>query len=489
MDEMDQLRSKYDLDFSAVHQKVQPADIRHTDRVMARVRMRSDDASEDYHAVKVWRMSPLGVELVCDEQEIEWQKGSPIDLELTIGGQRMFFEGLVVDLVQENDAIKLAGIRLSNRLDSTRGEEKRRSPRWICSDEYFPTCVAPSPAVINDFMHFQVRDISLNGLQLICSLRNKFLIPDMVLRITAIFPLVGDFVTSVKVVRVGFTTARGKDRLSVGVEFVDVDEHMKTVLGQYLIQFGNVDSLDSLRRLGYKFESVTRAVDFYYVKTEEDYREVLRLRFLAHKADGNLSDDSVELSSMGDINDAKGRIVIGKHNGEAVATSRVRFNTLDEPMEHERYVDWPDSLPRRDQIMEVSRVCTHPDYRRGDLLAGLLQFTCATILHPERPWVVVGSWPEMVGFYKKVGFEETGLTHLEPQWNTEQHILIGNSNYSVTGKGVNPIYWNLIWRGASEYAITNSIVVPQGMDRIRLALYRAIGPFARLFFSLRRKSK
>jgi predicted GNAT family N-acyltransferase len=264
---------------------------------------------------------------------------------------------------------------------------------------------------------------------------------------------------------------------------------MRKVLGQYLIQFSNVDSLDELRSLGFTPPSIARAVNFYFLKTEQDYRSVLALRHLAHIHDNNLKDKSVRDVDMGDIHDAEARIIVGKHADQIVATARVRFNSIDQPLEHEEFVDWPDRLPRRDLIIEVSRVCTHPDYRRGDLLAALFQFACATSIQHERPWVLIGSWSEMVPFYKKLGFRDTGLCHAEPLWNSKQHLMLGNARDTMLGRGVNPLYWNLIWRIVSDHTIENGIINPTGLDRVRLLLYRALGPFASLAVKLRRSPR
>lgn len=434
-------------------------------------------------------MSPLGIELLQTEAGNELPKGTPIDLEITISGQRMFFEGLVVDLVEENEHIKLMGIRLSKRVERSDSDDRRKTPRWLCSDEYFPTCVAPSPGKINDYMLFQVRDVSLDGMQLICSLRNKFLIPDMTLRLTVNFPTIGDFVVVVKVVRVGFTTFAGKDKLAVGVSFLKVSDYMLRIIGQYLVQFSNVDSLDELRKLGFRPNSISKAVDFYYLKTEQDYREVLYLRRVAHQADENFKDKNVADEDMGDIRDTEARILVGKHDGKLIATARVRFNSLDQPLEHEQFVDWPDRLPRRDLIIEVSRVCIHPEFRKGDLLAGLFQFACATSIQHERPWVLIGSWPKMVPFYNKIGFQETGLKHNEELWNAEQHLLIANSNDTMLGRGVNPVYWNLIWRVVSDHTIENELIQPRGLDKVRLSIYKLLSPFANLLIRFRQNPR
>lgn len=454
-----------------------PADIRVHDRIRARIRKRNTDNAR-YISIQVWKLSPLGIELVYPDDGISLRKGDPVDLELTLAGQRTSFEGLIVDLVLNNDNIKLIGIRLARRTDVNEPNlEKRASVRWICSDEFLPTCVAPTPGLFDDFMYFQIRNISREGAQLTCSLRNKFLITGIQINLTAVFPMGSVINVQVEVTRVGVSSIGGRDRLVVGVTFKSLSPAARKVIGQYLIQFSNVESLDELRKAGMAQVSLALGVDFYNLKSESDYRAVLDLRLNAHMRDGNLRANS-RAQDMGDINDARARIVVGKYKNQVIATARIRFNELHEPLEHEAYLDWPRELPRRDQIIEISRVATDPRYRQNDLLAGLFRFVCYNVVQPERPWVVMSCLDNMVKYYEKIGFKTTGLKHHEPIWKEDLvlNVMIANTPEVVLGRGVNPLYWNLVWKEVSKTLLEQHSVSPNGMDKIRLVLYRALGP-------------
>ncbi len=481
-------RAKYDLDFKEIHDLIYPADVRPNDRVLARLRKRGH-ANPEYIPCRVWKLSPLGIELVYP-QGGDFNKGEPIDVEVTVGGERSYFEGLIVDLVQENEAIKLIGIRLSKRsVHIDQEEDRRRSPRWLCSEDFFPSAVSPGKLGMNDSMRFQIRDISKEGLQLTCSLRNKFLLPGMSLTLAATFPEVGELVLRVKIMRIDITSDAGKDQLVIGTEFVHLNKRDRAILAQYLIQFSNAESLQELRANGFEPHALSRGVDFYFLKSEDDYRQVLELRLLAHQSEGTIQNSNVVPADMGDINDARARILIGKYRDRIVVTGRVRFNDLTTPLEHEAYVDLPKDFPRRDQIQEVSRLCTHPEFRKSDLLVSFFHFICSSSLHEDRPWYLMGSWDRMVPFYRKIGFRETGLSHGEDLWNQNQTILLGNAIDAMLGRTTHPLYWNLIWRQVSEYAIKNRIVIPTKMDKVRLAALRVLVPIAMLVFWYRRKPR
>jgi GNAT superfamily N-acetyltransferase len=431
------------------------------------------------------------VELVQPEGAQRYSKSNKIDLEITLAGQRTRFEGLVVDVVKSNDQIELLGIRLSRRIPEESSKlERRNAIRWMCSDDFFPTCMAPNPGRFDDFIYFQIRDVSSEGLQLVCSLRNKFLLAGTRLLMTAVFPMGSVTSIQVEIKRVGITSIGGRDRLVVGTRFVELSTAARRAIGQYLVQFGDVESLDQLRAAGLAPESIALGVDFYNLKNEKDYFDVLELSRLAHSLDGNLREES-RSDAMGDIYDARARIVVGKYRDKIIATARIRYNDLDEPLEHEDHIAWPKDLPRRDQVIEVSRVATHPDFRRNDLLAALFRFICHNVLQPERPWLVMSCLERMIPFYEKLGFRQTGLSHTEPIWKEDRvlFVMIVNVRELVLGRNVNPLYWNLVWKQAALLLIDQHAITPSGMDKVRMLLYRAVAPVAEFWLLLRRPRK
>ena len=474
-------RDRFDLDFSAIHESVVPTDIRDHDRVLARVRRR--DSTEEFKPMRVWRLSPLGVELV-NSTECSLEKSDRIDLEIIVGGQRSTFNGLVVDLVRQNNEITLVGVRLSQRERPTsHDQEQRRSIRWICSEDFYPTCVAPTPGRFNEYMYFQIRDISREGFQLLCSLRNKYLIPGTLLTLTASFPMIGDASVSARVTRIGITSERDKDYLVVGTEYVELSDNARNIIGQYLLQFSNAETLSDLRNAGFFPASLAKGTDFYFLKTEEDYEAVLDLRFKAHLHGGTV-ESSLSPKDMSDNHDANSRIIVGKHKGKVIASARVRFNTLEEPMEHESYVEWPSNFPRRDNIFEITRVCTDPDFRQQDLLAGLLKFIGTTCIQPQRPWAVVSSTDTMVPFYEKIGLNRSGLTYIHPLFKGTQNILLTNAIDVMSGKDAHPIYWNAIWSDVYSYLLDAGIITPNPLDHARVKAYRLLKPLGILLANI-----
>ena len=295
--------------------------------------------------------------------------------------------------------------------------------------------------------------------------------------------MIGDLSLSVSIVRIGITSERGKDYLVVGTVFSTLSLSAKNIIGQYLLQFTDADSLDDLRQAGFVPLSMAKGTDFYFLKTEEDYEQVLKLRLAAHVAAGTVDASSVP-ADMADVFDTNSRILVGKHKGEVIVTARVHFNVLDEPMEHEKHISWPENLPRRDQIFEISRACTHPDYRKNDLMAGLLRIISATCIQPQRPWVLISSTEELRDFYLRVGLKDTGLRYTHPVFKGTQCVMLVHCAEMILGKTSQPLYWNVVWKPVFEHLVETGILQPDPMDRARMRIYKLLYPVAQLWFRL-----
>ena len=309
---------------------------------------------------RAWRLSPLGIELVWDESFHVLQVGQKYRVELVIGGHTSELEGAIVAKGYQENNLKLIGLRFCQAdLKPWDGVERREKKRWICSAEYLPTGVCANPGRFNDFIFFRTRDISSSGIRVITSLRNKFLVPGMTLESTFSFPLVGQTHCKLKIANVGLSRESAKDVLELGCQFLDADRNLLELIGQYLFQFGPTVSSEDLRKQGLLPKNVSKNIDYKYVRTAEEYAEVLALRLKAYKKVGKVAENAT-LEQVGDVFDSRSRIVIGVHKGKIVATTRLIYNEVDDQMEHDQFVKFPDDFPRKDEICEITRVCTIP---------------------------------------------------------------------------------------------------------------------------------
>ncbi len=469
------------MEINEVHSGVFPAEVHSEDNILARIRKRSDEPPK-YEEIQVWKMSPLGIELVSTAKTQHFKKGDPVELEITLMGQRSHYIGLIVNEVVDTDDKLILCVRLSNKPSiQGKGSERRNSDRWLCGNQFLPTCICATPGRFNDFVYFQIRDISSTGIQIACSLRNKFLLIGMTLDLQISLPLVSNISISVTIRRINIRSESGKDYLVVGAEYQELSQNSKNALGQYLIQFGNVSTLDDLRNSKFIPESMSKGADFYFLKSEEDYREVLELRLSANSEIGHIS-PGITVEDMADEYDSRARIVVAKYQGQIIATARMLYNQLEDKLEQEQYVKWPTSLPRKDQVLEISRAATHKSFRKNDLLATLFGFIAAAGALSGREWVVISSPDELVPFYTKLGWNKTELHYNHPTFgNVHQNVLMAKIHDILCGKNVNPLYWNIMWKEAAQHVTGYKSFSPRGTDKLRMSIYSSLAPISKFF--------
>lgn len=467
-----------------VHGLIYPVDVRFGEPIECHLIF---NVGREKHnvAARVWRLSPVGIELICSELALA--KGCSVDLKLRLGDRETDFYGLIVDeIFEDSRGQRLIFIRFLIDSSTERADvEKRKSERWLCSEQFYPTLVAPNPCVYNDFLFFRVKDISNGGFRLATSLRNKILIPGITLDGIVNFPMVSQTRIKIKVINSRVELENGKDILIIGVKYEDDSKTLNEIIGQYLFQFGAANSLKELEDSGFHVGHALPGVSFSCVKTKEEYKEVLDLRFRSYKASGKVEEGKTPLD-MGDEYDSRSRIIIGRHKNKIVCSARLIFNQYDDKMEQEKFVEMPSDFPRRDNVVEVMRACVDPEYRGSDLLLGLFGFMSVIVAQSKRKYVVICATDNMVGFYKKLGFEELGISYPHKDLNNKiHHILYCNFHKGLAGYNVNPIIWNIVWANSLKYVDRLNLLQVDPTSRIRIFIYGFFAPLADLILKIK----
>ena len=470
---------------SAIHSTIVPADVRPGEPIKAFVKV-----GTKFEEVTVWRLSPLGAELVkCDKLK-KLSAGDQLEVEICVGKERTDHLALIVDGEFVEGHRELIAIRFYQEEPAAwKGNERRNGDRWGCSSDFLPNGVCPNPGKFNDFLFFKVTDISSSGFRLETSLRNKFLVRGMTLKSTVTLPMIGHAAIALKIENASISDKGGREFLMLGCSFVNPSQTFLKLIGQYLFQFGPAVSLKELSDSGLSVEQIAKGVEFKYVRTKAEFEQVLELRKLAYGAAGKLASEE----DVTDIYDARARIIIGLFRGKVVASTRLIFNEIDQQMEHEQFVTFDSTIPNRDQICEITRVCTHPDFRGADLLAGLLKFISITVAQSGRYYILGCSTDSLLPMYMKMGFQNLGIKFTHGSLNNVEHtIFMCDVRNVMIGRGVGPIVWNVLWSDASKYMDENQILKFDPASNVRIGVYRLLRPIALLamnWMKVRRKSK
>lgn len=427
---------------AAVHGNVQPADVRPGDPIVARARL-SSARDRDALPAQIWRISPLGVELVRAGALAAAGAGDRLDVMLQIGLDRARFSGLEVTAVHEERGRDLLALRWADA-DELKGDRARRrlGARWRCQPDYLPTGIAPCGVRFEDFVHFRIVEISRRGMQLVTSLRNKFLVPGTTLDATCSFPTLDQVKITFHVVQARVVDDGGKAALSLGVTWEAQGARAAETIGQYVLQFGPGATPEQLRAEGLAVRSTSRAFDFGYVRGEDDYREVLALRRLAYLHAAKISPDASD-EAMGDGFDRQSRIVTARYRGRLVGTIRVMFpRSESDRLKHEDYCELPASLPPRTEIVEMSKACTHPEFRGSDLFYSIIKHGALAAIQSRRRYILMSCTDQLYPIYKKLGFKDLGISYVHASMGLEHHLMLGEIAAMVAGR-MSPIMWNI----------------------------------------------
>ncbi len=475
------------------HGWLEPADVYVNDPILAKIRLCEPD--QIFIDAKVQSISPLSLDVVVDAERLTLGAiNCEVDVQLIVADQKLALRTTVagrsatvagqVRLVLGFTSVLQVHSKVGEATSNKQSANVTTPHLWDCSAEFFPTALALNPARYNDYIYFKVLAVSAHGLRLICSQRNKMLLPGLRLKLQMSLPMIGEVCLDVQVEHVSVHTDQRKRGFDVVVKVLSLDSYAREMIAQYLIQFGRVDSLDALRAEGLNPPSVARGVDFYFLRSKQDHADVLNLRLMAHRQFGNFQNADVRAEDLDDEADESARILIGKHKGRAVASARFRFAQKDQPLIMQAHIRCANELPPREQIVEVSRACTDPEYRRGNLFANVVHQLFVSSIPAGRHFVLLVSLPNLLDFYKSIGCKELGLTQYDEFWNGEQHLMLMNSVHVCLGRDVGPVVWNLMFREPYEYLVERGAIYPSTLDRLRLLVYRGVGLVTDFWFWL-----
>ncbi|HET8538998.1 MAG TPA: GNAT family N-acyltransferase [Anaeromyxobacter sp.] len=463
---------------SSVHGEIRPADVRPGDPIFARARLSAARDGKEVE-VRVWRISPLGVEIVRPPALATVAPGTRLDLAVQIGRDLVPFRGLPVVAVRDERGQSLLSARWADAED-WRGDRARRriGARWRTAVEYRASGMAQSPVGYADWVHFRIVEISRHGMQLHTSLRNKYLVPGTTFRAACSFPTLPQANVRFQVVQARVVSEGGKEVLCLGVTWTADGARARETVGQYVLQFGPGASPKRLRAEGFRIRSTARAFDLGSVRDEQEYREVLALRRVAYIAAGKASPDTTD-EEMGDALDARSRIVTARWNGRLVGSIRVTFpRTEADRLRHEDYCALPPGFPARTEVVEMSKACTDPEFRGSDLFYAVTKQAALVAIQARRRFILMSCTDDLHRLYRKLGLVDLGIEYVHPTMGARHHVMLGDAVSMITG-GMNPIAWNVVI-GPELYAYAKLCgVVPRNpwLD-LRIRVLRLLKPLA-----------
>lgn len=236
-------------------------------------------------------------------------------------------------------------------------------------------------------------------------------------------------------------------------------------------------SLEQLRQCGFKVREVADNFKFRYVKNQEEYIEVLKLRLEAYRGAGKVA-EAARPKDMVCRNDLQSRIVVAIHQGKIVASATIYFpNGLTDKFELDDFISLSNFIPleERTNYLEVSRLCIRSDYRRGDLLMRMFGHLYKVMVSSGRARIITSCDEKLWTIYRRIGFKKTGLEYAHQKLNGLKHYVISvHQNTGIFSSGVNLLVWDHIYRRMTDYMVSRGAVKLTRLDRALIRVNRGV---------------
>jgi hypothetical protein len=251
-------------------------------------------------------------------------------------------------------------------------------------------------------------------------------------------------------------------------------------LSELLVFEGGIQA-ETLCRYGLPTRVFKNRVRFSYVETMPEYEQVLALRRNAYVEVGKRAPDT-RPEGMSFAWDKRSRILCAHHEGTLVASAAITFPENDSPPLRSEAPfpggKFPGEVPPRSEILEVGALCTHKDYRRGDLLRAMLEQICRIFVLSDRRQILTLCDSHLLPLYLGIGAQELGQT-VELMGCT--HHLIRLSKETVTSsKGLGWLRWNRLYGDIMRDMLARGVHAPALPESFFLRFRLAFGPLADL---------
>lgn len=267
-------------------------------------------------------------------------------------------------------------------------------------------------------------------------------------------------------------------RLKVRVRAERMDSALANDLAEFLAH-GNGIRPEFLKRMGFPIRIFRHRIEFRFVETMDDYAQVLALRRNAYVEAGKRGAETAP-EDMSIAWDKRSRILCAYYMDTLVASAALTFPASDsEVMRSETAFPgnrFPGNPPPRTRVMEVNSLCTHRDFRRGDLLHAVFEQIARVFLLSDREHIMNLSDDTLLPMYLGIGFKAQGHTG---QFLGRPHHLIRVGKETVTrARGIGLLRWNALYGELMRELASKGMIPLRPAERWALAARLAFAPLA-----------
>lgn len=247
-------------------------------------------------------------------------------------------------------------------------------------------------------------------------------------------------------------------------------------------------SLEAVKKLGLPVPRISDGLRFRFIKSAEEYQEVLKLRFKAYQLAGKVAEGKTPADMAAPL-DHLSRILVAYHGDKVVSSISIAFPDSEELiLDTERAFPggYPKKIPPKTECVEIARLCTDPDYRGSDLLLRVFEHTYKTLQCGGRKYILTSTDDKLWPLYKKLGFKKTGMNYAHPFLAGRiHHVIVVHASRAQTASGIDPLRWNYLYRDMNDHLLRRGVFKLKTAEKIRLGLFRWVGRILRIKTKLR----
>lgn len=233
-----------------------------------------------------------------------------------------------------------------------------------------------------------------------------------------------------------------------------LSENTEKAIVRYFLRLIDIGPF-ALRKIGFNTANIKNIMTYRFVKSQQEYVEVLKLRKLAYSAVKKLSKEA-DLSDVSHWYDPNCRIITAWHHNRLIGSANVFFaNGEDIPFELQRHIKPEEfkKLPNPKDMIEVVGLCMHHDYRKSDILMGIFERIFHVLITTNKSYIIAASDPYLWKVYEPLGFEKTGIKYTlhKTRELVLDVIMVHRRVGTYGGLKLDPMRWNELYRDMSRY--------------------------------------
>ncbi len=243
----------------------------------------------------------------------------------------------------------------------------------------------------------------------------------------------------------------------IGVRLTSHPHEYQHVLAGYLGAMSPTfvsqsDEASSKHEDAIRGKRLKQSLTYRVVSTEEEYREVLHLRYQGYGAKGKL-DQRATIGSQGEGLPHEALIIGAYLAGTLVASMEVRFWDDKQPF---RTLDLipRDKLTDVDlsETVEINRLVVHPQVQETDIVIGMIQKIHAIVMVHGGKDILLVTTNKLKPLYRKLGCIDLGVHAPHPIIEHEQlNAMLFKRASFLDGSFLTPSTWTQIYRATAEF--------------------------------------